>query len=328
MPDDATPSPGDAAGATTVPAAVARVPEQAAHRLGTWLRTLPEALREPAAELADRPAKSLRPLLVAACAAFGRPSAADVIDRAALVELLHLASLLHDDVIDGAPLRRGAPSAYAAYGAEPAMLAGLGCFALVGMRATRLGGEEHLMVARVAARLALGELTDIERAFDTQVRVEDYVELVEGKTGSLLGLACALGALAGRVDAPVAAALRSFGVQLGIAFQILDDCLDLRHVLLEGKPLGTDHLLGLFGCPTLFALAADTGGELRRLLLAPDLRPGDLPRVRELVERHGGVDAALSLARRHYDSALELLAPLDPAPVAVLTAVSALRWPA
>lgn len=321
------PSTGDGAGADVVPAAVARVPQQATLRLGKWLRALPEALRDPAAELAGRPAKSLRPLLVAACAAFGRPSPVEVVDRAALVELLHLASLLHDDVIDGAPLRRGAPSAYAAYGAETAMLAGLGCFALVGMRAHRLGGEEHLMVARVSAQLALGELADIERAFDTQVSVPDYVELVERKTGSLLGLACALGALAGRVEAPVAAALRAFGVELGIAFQILDDCLDLRRVVAEGKPLGTDHLLGLFGCPTLFALAADTTGELRQLLLAPAMASGDLPRVRELVEHHGGVDAALSLARQHYDNALAHLTPLDPAPVSVLTTVSALRWP-
>jgi geranylgeranyl pyrophosphate synthase len=311
-----------------VPAAVACVPRQATQRLVTWLSALPEALRAPAAELAERPSKNLRPLLVAASAAFGRPAATDVVDRAAVVELLHLASLLHDDVIDAAPLRRGAPSAYAAYGAEHAMLAGLGCFALVGMRATRLGGEEHLMVAQVSARLAIGELADVERAFDTRVRVEDYVELVEGKTGSLLGLACGLGALAGGVEAPVAAALRSFGVQLGIAFQILDDCLDLRRDFPEGKPLGTDHLLGLFGCPTLFALAADTTGELRRLLLAPDMRAADLPRVRELVEQRGGVDAALSLARHHYDSALGFLAPLDPSHVAVLLAVTALRWPA
>jgi geranylgeranyl pyrophosphate synthase len=328
MPGDTTPSSADAAGAAMVPADIARVPQQATRRLGAWLRALPEALREPAAELADRPAKSLRPLLVAACAAFGRPGAADVAERAALVELLHLASLLHDDVIDGAPLRRGAPSAYAAYGAEHAMLAGLGCFALVGMRAARLGGEEHLMVARVSAQLAIGELADIERAFDTRVLVDDYVELAERKTGSLLGLACALGALAGGVDAPAAAALHSFGVRFGIAFQIVDDCLDLRRARPEGKPLGTDHLRGLFGCPTIFALAADTTGELRRLLLAPDLRADDLPRVHELVERHGGVDAALSLARQHYESALALLAPLDPAPVAVLTTVSALRWPA
>lgn len=321
------PPSGEAAGTTVVPAAVARVPQQAALRLGKWLRALPDALREPAAELAGRPAKSLRPLLVAACAAFGRPNAADVVDRAALVELLHLASLLHDDVIDGAPLRRGAPSAYAAYGAETAMLAGLGCFALVGMRAHRLGGEEHLMVARISAQLALGELADIERAFDTQVTVADYLELVQRKTGSLLGLACALGALAGRVEAPVAAALRAFGMELGVAFQILDDCLDLRRAVPEGKPLGTDHLLGLFGCPTLFALAADTAGELRQLLLAPEMTSGDLPRIRELVEDRGGLDAALALARQHYDNALAHLALLDPAPVAVLTAVSALRWP-
>jgi geranylgeranyl pyrophosphate synthase len=327
MPDGTTPSPGDAAGALAVPAALARVPELVTRRLGTWLRALPEALREPAAELAVRPAKSLRPLLVAACAAFGRPGAADVVERAALVELLHLASLLHDDVIDGAPLRRGAPSAYCAYGAEHAMLAGLGCFALVGMRAARLGGREHVMVARVSAQLAIGELIDVERAFDTRVGVEDYVELLERKTGSLLGLACELGALAGGLDPSVTSALRSFGVRLGIAFQILDDCLDLRRDLPEGKPLGTDHLLGLFGCPTLFALAADTSGELRRLLLAPDLRLGDLPRVRELVEEYGGVEAALALARQHYDSALALLEPLDPAPAGVLTAVSTLRWP-
>lgn len=315
-------------GTTTVPPAVSRVPERAGRRLREWLRALPGPLREPADALAARPAKSLRPLLVAASAAFGTPAPADVVDRAALIELLHLASLLHDDVVDAAPLRRGAPSAFATHGAEPAMLAGLGCFAVVGMQAARLGQAEHRLVASVAAQLAYGEMLDIERAFDTTARIDGYLELVERKTGALLGLACTLGAIAGRVDDPTGKALHAFGVELGIAFQILDDCLDLRHLTDEGKPLGTDHLLGLFGAPTLCALAADDSGRLARLLLSPALDRDELPRVLALVEAHGGMSAALSLARRHHDRALSCLAPLAAEPAAVLTAVSALRWPA
>jgi geranylgeranyl pyrophosphate synthase len=115
------------------------------------------------------------------------------------------------------------------------------------------------------------------------------------------------------MDGESVAALAEFGVEWGIAFQILDDCLDLESTG-EDKPAGTDHLLGLFGAPTLAALRSDTSGVLRTLLLAPTFSGHDLLFVRELVSVHGGLTAARDLGRTHADLAFAALGRVPDGP--------------
>ncbi|RMI46658.1 polyprenyl synthetase family protein [Actinomadura harenae] len=276
--------------------------------------SLPVAVRPAVVELAGRPGKLLRASLVAACAAFG-PGGADPGRTArlgAVVELLHLASLLHDDVIDRADIRRGVPSAHAKFGAERASLAGLACFSLAGMEAAELGAGISRAVAEAAAGLAYGEMLDVERAFDTRLSLDDYLELAQRKTGDLFQLCCVLGAAEARLVPDVARLLARFGTAFGVAFQLLDDCLDLDPDARSGKPDGNDHLLGVFGAPTLCALHRDHTGELAALLMDPALRPEDGPKVRALVIDLGGLAAARSLAEDQLATCESALTELPP----------------
>jgi heptaprenyl diphosphate synthase len=294
---------------------------------------LPESLRDPVHRLAQRPGKGLRSLLLAACADFGpdggiHSGGADdtrLVRVGALLEMLHLASLLHDDVVDQAPVRRGLPAAHVVVGTEQAMLAGLACFALAGTEAASIGGGLDVLVSRTVAGLAYGQLLDVERAFDTALAIADYVEMVERKTGDLFRLSCLLGAAAGGVEPGTGRALCTFGREFGVAFQILDDCLDLQHGD-YGKSSGTDHLLGLFGAPTLCALSGDGADELAEVLLSPTFTRQEMPRVRELVVRLGGLTAAISLAREHYDTAVSALGGLDDGSRDALVAVASVAW--
>jgi geranylgeranyl pyrophosphate synthase len=275
-----------------------------ADRLSSLADTMPGSLRSPVADVVDRPGKCLRAMLLYACSRFGVAEPAELVRLGALVELLHLASLLHDDVVDRADTRRGRPAAHVVVGEERAVLAGLACFAVAGMEAAAIGGGIDQLIGQAVARLAYGELLDVERAFDTSLAMVDYLELAERKTGELFRLSCVLGAAAAGAGDVVIRTLGQFGLDFGVAFQILDDCLDFS-AQQDGKPAGRDHMMGLFGAPTLCALAADRSGELSALLLSSAFSHADLPAVRAHVAGNGGLAAATAMARARYDRARE-----------------------
>jgi heptaprenyl diphosphate synthase len=276
-------------------------------RLAELTSELPHASRVLVENLIAQPGKGLRPRLLYACAALGSPLPGRLVRAGAVVELVHLASLLHDDVIDRATVRRGRPAAHVVAGHEQAMLSGLACFACAGREAADLGPGVNDAVSRSVAALAYGELLDVERAFDVAFPAGDYEELVARKTGELFRLACVLGALEGGLPEETAVAVAAFGLRLGVAFQVLDDCLDLD-LAQRDKPAGTDLLLGLFGAPVLFALRSDSSGELASVLLDPALTVDDLPGVAALVDRYGGLVTARELAGARYRSAVAELA--------------------
>lgn len=267
---------------------------------------MPELLGPLVRDLARRPGKALRPMLLRGCAGSAAPDPGRLVRLGAVVELVHLASLLHDDVIDRASIRRGRPAAHTVVGSELAMLAGLSCFALAQMEAADVGDGADRLVSEAAAAISHGEVLDVERAFDIRLALPDYLELVERKTGELFRLSCLLGAAEGQAAPDALTAMGAFGRDFGVAFQVLDDCLDLAENG-TGKPSGTDHMMGLFGAPTLFALAADTSGELAAMLLSPGFTERDMPAVRNLVTALGGLTAARQVARDRYDRALSAL---------------------
>lgn len=304
-----------ASAAGSVSVDLAAFAEQVSVRIGTLTRGLGPELERVVAGLVERPGKRLRSRLVALCASLGTPADARAIVRAgAVVELLQLASLLHDDVVDQADTRRFAPAAHVAHGVESALLGGVACFALAGLEAAELGHATNAVTARAVSDLARGEMLDVERAFDVKLDEPDYLAVVEGKTAPLFRLSCQLGALHGRCEQPVADAVAAFGADLGVAFQLLDDCLDIEDAG-TGKPGGRDLALGLFGAPILCALQAAGGDrELAGLLLDPDFDGSDMRRVCELVARHGGVVTARRLAAERIDRALGALDPLPAGP--------------
>jgi geranylgeranyl pyrophosphate synthase len=255
----------------------------------------------------------VRSRLLVACAG-PAPVDTDAVLRAAVaVELVHLASLLHDDVVDRATIRRRRPAAHAVAGPEMALLAGLAAFGLAAREAAGLGDEINELFARTAADLARGQLLDVERAFDVEVSPQAYDELVRGKTGALFRLSCQLGGLCAGLPPDQVATIGLFGLELGVAFQILDDTLDFRTD--NDKPGGTDHLLGLFGAPTLCALRNDRSGRLAALLLEPSFDIGGLAAVRAMVVSLGGLRDAVGMADAAGRRALSILDRLDDGPL-------------
>jgi heptaprenyl diphosphate synthase len=276
-------------------------------RLLELAEDLPAIVRPAVLPFLHRPGKGMRAALVAAAAQGGEPRHAELVRLGAIVELLHLASLIHDDVVDRAATRRGLPSAHEHVGPDRALLAGTACVALVGQEAADLGPRTATVVSRSTASLALGQMMDVERAYDTDLTVDDYVAMVTKKTSELFVLSCVLGAASAGRDETFTAAVAAFATEIGVCFQIQDDCKDFLSDG-SGKPAGTDHKLGLYGLPTLWALK-DLPAELAPLLLAAEIDEHTIQRIQDVVVTSGALHYAIGEARRHRELAFEALRP-------------------
>lgn len=255
------------------------------------LAAVPDAARDSA----RRPAKRLRARLTLGAWALGDGAdTASAIDAAAIVELLHLASLLHDDVIDDSDTRRGFPALQHVIGKEAAVVTGISIVTAAYDVAWQLGEPAAWRVSSCAATLAEGEILDCDRAFDAEFGFENYLVVARKKTGALFALACWLGGYAANLDDKDCAKLYRFGESLGIAYQVADDCADFRADKAAGKPCGIDWAAGVYGAPILLALARETppAHELRRFLHRYSFVPDELSLVGELVVQAGGFTEA------------------------------------
>ncbi|MFF3447703.1 polyprenyl synthetase family protein [Streptomyces sp. NPDC002667] len=251
------------------------------------------------------------------------------VPAAVAVELVHVFSLLHDDIMDGDTLRRGRPAVWKAYGTGPAVLAGDALFALAveTVALTPQAGAAVRQLTTALGDLVRGQADDLlfaERPWtgSDAVGQAEYEAMAERKTGALLGCALALGArLAGAPDRAVTVLDRA-GRHLGVAFQIADDVLGIwGDPSVTGKPVHSDLRQGKKTLPVLAALGGAGYGELDELLaLSHSLDEAGVRRATALVERAGGRAAAVREARRHLAAADTLLAglPLAPVPAAEL----------
>ncbi|MFF3965831.1 polyprenyl synthetase family protein [Streptomyces griseorubiginosus] len=245
----------------------------------------------------------------------GAPAQAGV-PAAVAVELVHVFSLLHDDVMDADATRRGRPTVWKAYGTGPAVLTGDALFALAVETLADSGATAVRLLSTALRDLVRGQADDLLFATrpwrgPERVGTQEYRVMAEGKTGALLGCATALGALLGGAPPADVAALDRAGRHLGVAFQIVDDVLGIwGDPLVTGKPVHGDLRERKKTFPVLAALAAPTPAAARLArLLASDADPEE---VAGLVEKCGGRAAALAEARRHMASAesVEALRPL------------------
>jgi heptaprenyl diphosphate synthase len=208
--------------------------------------------------------KRIRPTLTlcAAYAASGsnRPVSEDVVTGGVAVELVHLGSLYHDDVIDEAETRRGVPSVNARWSNIVAILAGDFLLARASALAASLGAPVAGLLAATIGELCRGQVLELQHLFDIGRSEEDYATAIEGKTASLFATACRIGGMVSDVDEPTLDALTRFGTHLGLCFQIVDDCLDLTATdATLGKPSGQDLVEGIYTLPVIYALADDPG---------------------------------------------------------------------
>ncbi|WP_405489966.1 polyprenyl synthetase family protein [Streptomyces sp. NBC_00096] len=274
-------------------------------------------ITEAAQHLVRAGGKRFRPLLVMLASRFGDPYAPGIVPSAVVVELTHLATLYHDDVMDEADVRRGVDSANARWGNSVAVLTGDFLFARASHILADLGPEAVRIQAEAFERLVTGQILETAGPRDGRDPVEHYLDVMAGKTSSLVAVSCRFGALMSGADEMVVDVLTQYGERLGLAFQLADDVLDIASDSHEsGKTPGTDLREGIPTLPVLRLreMAAQGGDpddlDLVRLLdgdLTDDARHAEaLSRLR--------VHPALEQARRdtiqYAEEARAMLAPL------------------
>jgi len=233
------------------------------------------------------------------------------------VELVQVGSLCHDDVIDEADTRRGADSVNARWGNLKAILAGDFMLAKASEIAAGLGTEVAGLLAATIGRLCEGEVLELRMAYNADRTEASYLAAIEGKTAALFATACRVGGIVGGLPRADIDRLTDFGRHYGMAFQVVDDILDVTATDEElGKPAGHDVAEGIYNLPVLRALHGGALPELRDLLGAP-IHGEDLERARKLIRESDGVTQSIHVARAFVDEAVTTLAPLGERPAAL-----------
>lgn len=274
---------------------------------------------EAASHLMEAGGKRFRPLLVLLAAEAGDdPDSYDVITAACVVELTHLASLYHDDVMDEAALRRGAESANARWDNHVAILTGDFLFSKSSELTAELGPDAVRIQAQTFTQLVEGQIMETVPPRPGEDPLAHYLDVVAGKTGSLIATAARYGARFGGASREVEEALTAYGEIVGSAFQLSDDILDIASDTVEsGKTPGTDLREGVPTLPVLLAQQSTDPADARLLdLLAGDLtddeRHGE---ALDLLRKHPAIDEARAYVVARAQEAKDLLVVLSPGPV-------------
>ncbi|MGW3467506.1 polyprenyl synthetase family protein [Saccharopolyspora sp. NPDC000995] len=266
--------------------------------------------------LVDAGGKRFRPLFTLLAAQFGDPAADGVIKSAAVVEMIHLATLYHDDVMDEATMRRGATSANARWDNSVAILTGDFLFARASRLIADLGSEAVRQMASTFEALVTGQMRETVGVGPGADAVEFYLTVIYEKTGSLIATAGRFGAWFSGVDAATIDSLERVGRILGTGFQISDDIIDIASPANEsGKTPGTDLREGVRTLPMLYALAdEDTSPRLRELLAGPLTGDAEVDEALELLRASNGLARTRATLDEFADDARKELASLPDVP--------------
>ncbi len=275
-------------------------------------------LTEVARHLIDAGGKRVRPALCITASqvleADPGPADYDVVRGGVAVELVHQGSLYHDDVMDGAETRRTVQSVNARWGNLEAILAGDYLLARASEIAADLGTEVAGLLASTIAELCEGQVRELRHAFDVDRTEEAYLASIAGKTASLLATAGRIGALVAGHPRDVVEAVTDFGHHYGMAFQVVDDLLDVVATDEQlGKPAGNDLVEGTYTLPIIRALAGPSGGELRGLLGGP-IDDATRDRVRDVVRDDAAIAATRTTATDCLGRAVGALDSLGDSP--------------
>jgi octaprenyl-diphosphate synthase len=263
--------------------------------------------------IVDAGGKRLRPMLVLlSAAALGRCTDAHI-TFAAIIEFIHTATLLHDDVVDISTLRRGRPTANAEFGNAPSVLVGDFLYTRAFQLMVRLGDMDILNhMAETTNTIAEGEVLQLTRAGDPATSEAQYLDVITRKTAILFAAACYGAATLSSQDEQTRNTLREFGLNLGIAFQMIDDALDYDgDAAIMGKNVGDDLMEGKVTLPLIHTLRA--GDEAEQAMVRQAITSKSAARIEQItaaIKRCGALDYTRSRARHHHDLALGLLAQL------------------
>ncbi len=259
--------------------------------------------------------KRLRPALVILAGQFGQADREALVKGAAAIELTHMATLCHDDVIDEGVTRRGRPSVNALWGNSVAVMAGDFLFARAAALAAELGPEAVHLLATTMSTLCEGQVRELASKGSTARTLQEYLETIRKKTASLMSASCLLGASLARAEEEVRRVLGAYGELFGMAFQISDDALDMVGSEEElKKPPGSDVREGVYTLPLILALQTPQGRELREILAEGPPGPEGARRVVELVVASGVMGEVVRVAEEYAERAVASLASLPASP--------------
>lgn len=238
------------------------------------------------------------------------------IDLGIIIELIHLATLIHDDIMDGADTRRDQPTINARWGNTVSVLLGDSLFAHALSLTTQFNNTEiSRKIANAAKDVCTGEILQNQRRFDLELTLKEYLRMIELKTASLFSTSAELGAMLNKVDPATIVAMRKYGSTIGTAYQIYDDCLDIAgQEATAGKTLGTDILKGKLTLPVLFLrneLTSEDRNQLDQSLLQ---KTCSLQMLRDQVFAHGAFAQAVAYSEELLNDANAQLETLSPSP--------------
>ncbi|MBA8912930.1 polyprenyl synthetase family protein [Methylorubrum thiocyanatum] len=286
-------------------------------RTGSDVAMIPEV----ANHLIASGGKRLRPILTLACADLcGYGSGDGAVKLAAAVEFMHTATLLHDDVVDESDMRRGRVAARIKWGNEASVLVGDFLLGQAFRMMVEVGSLRALDILSAAATvIAEGEVMQLTAAKNTETSEDEYLAVIRGKTAELFAAACEVGPVLSQRPEAEQAACRAYGMNLGIAFQLIDDVLDYGGTSAAlGKNVGDDFREGKITLPIVLALRRGSDEERafwRRTLEREDLGEGDLEQALAILRRHRALEETIERAQHYGAMAREALAPFPNGPM-------------
>jgi len=263
--------------------------------------------------------KRLRPLMVVLAGRMCGCDAPFIYDLSVVVEYLHAATLLHDDIVDGARLRRGATAAHQIW--DPAAVVLTGDFLLA--RALSIAAASNCLdiirvIADLTEKMSQGEISQLEQKGNIDLTEAQYSTVITHKTATLIRGACQMGAYLAQASERRIQALAAYGLNLGIAFQIADDLLDYTaDTATIGKTVGTDLREGKLTLPLIHALAQASPDDvefIKNLIQSPSVSENQFGRLLGKLDEYGSLDYTRGRATRHINEAITALQPFEPSP--------------
>ncbi len=277
-------------------------------RMQEILKTVEPAISAVGHHIFSAGGKRVRPVLAILSSRLFGVRGDDVSTLASSVEFIHAASLIHDDVVDGADLRRGKPSAHFLWGNQVVILVGDFLYANA-LRLANLLGKQKIMDAlcTATAKMSEGELIQLSKQGNMNITEEDYLKIIQGKTAILISAACRGGAIIGNASEAQENALALFGLKFGYAFQMADDILDYMAEQKEfGKNLGKDLEEGKITLPLIYLLRSADSSETERvkeIIGAESISEKDLSDIQNMFSRHNSIEKSYERAHTLLDEA-------------------------
>lgn len=253
--------------------------------------------------------KRIRPVFVLLSSQFGDYDLERIKKVAVPLELIHMATLVHDDVIDNAQIRRGQPTVKAKWDNRIAMYTGDYIFAKsLQMVSTLQNADAHRILSNAIVEMCIGELDQLKYFYQWDQGLRDYLRRIKRKTALLIAISCQLGAIAGKVPAHQVHYLYSYGYYVGMAFQIVDDILDFTGTEKQlGKPAGSDLRQGNITLPMLYAMQVSSIKEEIRSVLPNVHSDQGVSQLIDLVKRSGGIEYSEKMAQRYIEKGIHFL---------------------